>query len=664
MRGKGETTTRMPLVPHSRAAAARSVPSAQAELAARPLVDVSPARDGHDGGTGEVSFASVPALFFHQADRLGRRVALRHKRLGIWQEVSWAQYGQTVRWVAYGLGRLGVEPGDRVGIVGENRPEWLYTDLGVLACGGISVGVYPTSSAEQVGYVLGHSEARVYVVEGEEQLDKVLEVWDRLPHLQWVVVMDRKGLRRFSHPRVIFWDELLHLGQEAQRAEPAWLEARTSRIGLDDVALIIYTSGTTGPPKGAMLTHRNLLWTAEALARANPVAEADEVLSFLPLSHIAERMVSVYLAIRWGVTVHFVENTDTVLANLREVSPTILFAVPRIWEKIHSQVELHMREADPFKRLAYRLAVRVGRAHARLRLEPRRAVHATPAWRATFARHAVRTAYAAAHALVLHPLKRRLGLDRVRLAISGAAPIAPEVLEYFHGIGVPIREVYGQTEGSGPTTIHQGDEIRLGTVGRPLPGVEVRLAEDGEILVRGPNVFVGYFKDPEATAAALRDGWLHSGDVGKFDEDGFLRVTDRKKDLFITAGGKNVAPQSIENKLKASPYIHDAVVIGDGRRYLVALIVIDEENVTRFARDQRIPFTTYSDLAARPEVHRLIQQEVDRVNRTLSTPEQVKRFAILPKRLYHEDGEVTPTLKVKRAAVMAKFRETIEALYR
>ncbi|MEW6044948.1 MAG: AMP-binding protein [Bacillota bacterium] len=631
-----------------------------------------------------LTYPSVPALFFRQAGLLKDRVALRRKRFGIWQEFTWGEFARFVRLTAYSLGAVGVKRGDRVAIVGENRPEWLFADLGTLACGGVSVGIYPTSSPEQVAYILGHSEAAVYVVEGEEQLDKALEVRGGLPHLQRIVVMDMKGLRGFSDPQVISFDEFLQLGRPSSETAPEWLDARIAQLGPDDLALVIYTSGTTGPPKGAMLTHRNLIWTAEALAKANPVDERDEVLSFLPLSHIAERMVSVYLAVRWGFTVNFAENTDTVLTNLREVSPTVLFAVPRIWEKIHSQVELHMREADFFKRGAYRLATRVGLAYARSRLTPhgaaglpvssdgrqqsdvRQAAGRGAGTHPTRRRRqaVLRLAYTAAHAAVLKPLKRRLGLDRVRLAISGAAPIAPDVLWYFHSIGVPIREVYGQTEGSGPTTIHQGDDIRLGTVGKPLPGVEVRLADDGEILVRGPNVFAGYYKDPEATAATLRDGWLCSGDIGEFDADGFLRIVDRKKDLFITAGGKNVAPQFIENKLKASPYIHDAVVIGDGRRYLVALIVIDEENVTRFARDSRIPFTTYGDLAARPEIHRLIDQEVQKVNRTLSAPEQVKRFAILPKRLYHEDGEVTPTLKVKRKSIMEKYRDQVEALYR
>ncbi|MDR7387339.1 MAG: AMP-dependent synthetase/ligase, partial [Armatimonadota bacterium] len=420
----------------------------------------------------------------------------------------------------------------------------------------------------------------------------------------------------------------------------------------DQVAILLYTSGTTGPPKGAMLTHRNLLWTAQALGEANALYPTDTALSFLPLSHIAERMLSVYLPLVWGYAVYFAESLDTLFQNLQEVRPTVLFAVPRLWEKLHSQLALHMREVDAFKRAAYEAALRVGRQYALARL----------------AGEAVSPALRAAHALaelaVLRPLRRRLGLDRVRFAVSGAAPIAPEILEFYHALGVRIREVYGQTEGSGPTTIHQGDRIRLGTVGQPLPGVEVRIAPDGEILVRGPNVFAGYFKDPEATAQALRDGWLHSGDVGEMDEDGFLRITDRKKDLIVTAYGKNIAPAYVENLLKTSPYIQDAVVVGDRRPYLVALIVIDEDNVARWAQDRRIPFSTFADLSGNEQVRELVAQEVERVNRSLSHPEQVKRFALLPKRLYQEDGEVTPTQKVKRKAIVEKYRDLVESLYR
>jgi long-chain acyl-CoA synthetase len=539
-----------------------------------------------------------------------------------------------------------------VGVIGENRPEWLFADLGIQSVGAITTGIYTTNSPEQVHYILEHAGCRVFIVEGEEQLDKTLEIRGRLPLLEHVVVMDPEGLRGFRDPQVIMWDQFVAMGADHARRAPAALDERLAAIAPDDVAVLIYTSGTTGPPKGAMLTHRNITWTTAAIDAANPLRDDDEVLSYLPLAHIAERQFSVFLPARWGYTVNFVENTDTVLENLAEVAPTVFFGVPRVWEKLYSGIALRVQENDVVKRGAYAGALAVARAATRRRLA-RRPVPL-----------GLRVAAAAADRLVLAPLRRRLGLHRIRLAFSAGAPIAPELLEYFWTVGVPVREIYGQTEDCGPTTVMQGDDVRLGTVGTPLPGVEVRIAPDGEILVRGPNVFAGYFRDPEATAAALADGWLHSGDVGELDPDGFLRITDRKKDLFITAGGKNIAPQYIENKLKASPYINDAVVIGDRRRYCTALIVIDEENVTQWAQDRRVPFTTYADLAARPEVYDLIRAEVAAVNRTLSSPEQVKKFAILPKRLYAEDGEVTPTLKVKRKAIMEKYADVIAELYR
>jgi long-chain acyl-CoA synthetase len=593
---------------------------------------------------------TVPERFLQAVAERGNRVAMRHKKRGLWHAITWADYGRAAQEVACGLVSLGLEPGQAVAIIGNNRPEWLFCDMGAQLAGCLSVGVYATNPPEQCAYVLGHSQARVFFVEDEEQLDKALEVRCQLPHLERIVVMDPEGLGDFSDPQVMTLDELRILGRAAW--DPEGLRARMQRLSEDDVAILLYTSGTTGPPKGAMLTHRNLLWTAEALGRANPLYPTDTSLSFLPLSHIAERMLSVYLPLVWGFVVHFAESLDTLFQNLQEVRPTILFAVPRLWEKLHAQLELHMQDADFLKRTTYRLAVAVGRRYALRRLhgEP------VPA--------GLRIAHGLAEVLVLRPLRHRLGLDRVRFAVSGAAPIAPEILEFYHGIGVRIREVYGQTEGSGPTTIHQGDRIRLGTVGQPLPGVEVRIAEDGEILVRGPNVFCGYFRDPEATAATLRDGWLHSGDVGEMDPDGFLRITDRKKDLIVNAYGKNVAPAYVENKLKASPYVHDAVVIGDRRPYLVALVVIDEDHVAQWAQDRRIPFSTFADLSGNEQVRELIAQEVERVNRTLSSPEQVKRFAILPKRLYQEDGEVTPTLKVKRKAIQEKYADLIESLYR
>ncbi len=595
---------------------------------------------------------TVPGLFFAQAAGRAGHVALRRKRYGIWHRITWEMYAAQVRLVANALLALGVQRGERVGLIGENRPEWLSADLGIQTIGAATTGIYSTSSPEQIHYILDHAGARVFVVDGEEQLDKALEIRSRLPLLEHIVVMDPEGLRTFQDPMVLMWDQFLRLGEDHARRHPLAVDERMAAIRPEEMAVLIYTSGTTGPPKGAMLTHANIVASTESLADGIRLRPEDEVLSYLPLCHIAERQFSVFLPIRHGYTVNFIENTDTVMENLTEVAPTVLFGVPRIWERLYSAVTLRVQDNDIAKRWAYGLTIGFSRWALRRRLAGRRVPLVVAA--------ALRTA----DALVLLPLRRRLGLHRTRVVISSAAPIAPALLEYFMALGVPILELYGQTECSGPISSNQTDAIRLGTVGRAMQGIEVRLAPDGEILVRGANVFAGYFREPEATTAALQGGWMHTGDVGEFDHDGFLKITDRRKDLFITAGGKNIAPQYIENKLKASLYINDAVAIGDGRRYLVALVVIDEENVTKWAQDRRLPFTTYTDLAARPEVRDLIDGEVRAVNKTLSSPEQIKKFAILPKRLYMEDGEVTPTMKVKRKALMEKYADVITGLYR
>lgn len=594
---------------------------------------------------------TAPRMFFQQAERLADKIALRHKQFGLWQPITWAEYARQVRRLANGMLSLGFQYGDRVGIIGENKPEWVFSDLAAQAIGGISSGIYTTNSPDQVQYVLAHGEARFFFVENEEQLDKFLQIETEIPHVTHVFIWDTEGLRDFHHDKVMSLEALAELGDAFARENPNALEERLAMGQPDDVALLIYTSGTTGPPKGAMLTHKNVLWTADSLGKSNHIYEGEETLSFLPLSHIAQRLISLYLPIYWGFTVNFCENTDTVLQDMREISPTLVFGVPRIWEKLHSGVELQIQETDWFKRLAYKWAIDIGRRHARAELDE------------GYVPPLLNAMYQFARTAVLHPITRRIGLDKARFVISGAAPISPEVLKYFHSIGVPIREVYGQTEGSGPTTIHHSERIKLGTVGPPLPGVEVRIADDGEILVRGGNVFKGYFNDEEATNETLQDGWLHSGDIGEFDEDGFLRITDRKKDLFITAGGLNVAPQYIENKLKASPYINDAVIIGDGRRYLTAMIVIDEETVSNWAQLQKIPYTTYTDLSQNEQVRELIDGEIEQVNDTLANAQQVKKFAILPVRLHQEEGDVTPTLKVKRQALMDRFADIVHELY-
>jgi len=594
---------------------------------------------------------TVPRLFFQRVAELGRRTALRKKELGLWRDISWEEYGRNVRRVALGLTALGLQPGQAVAVIGENSPEWLYADMGTMAAGGVTVGIYTTNAAEECGYILGHSEASVYVVEDEEQLDKALAVRGDCPRLKKIVVIDTEGLRSFQDPMVMTFEELLELGRRLDEENPGLFEERLASRGAEDVALLIYTSGTTGPPKGAMLSHDNVIWTCKSLSMAVPVWEADELVSFLPLSHIAERMFSVYMPLRFRYTVNFIENTDTVTENIVEISPTVLFAVPRIWEKYSSAIFIRMKDATWFKRLCFGLALKVGRAHARARLE----TEGAPA--------ALGLAFRLAHFAVFKKLKERMGMERVRVAISGAAPISPEVLKFYHAIGVPLRQVYGQTEDTGPTSVHKGDLIEAENVGPALPGVEVRIADDGEILVRGRNVFKGYFKNPEASAETLEEGWLHSGDVGVLDERGYLTITDRKKDLIITSGGKNIAPQYLENKLKFSPYINDAVVIGDGRKYVTALIFIDEDNVVKFAQENKVPFTTFGSLTKAKEVVQLIAQEVEEVNKTLARVEQIKRFALLPKKLVAEDGEVTPTMKLKRKYINETYAELIEEMY-
>jgi len=580
------------------------------------------------------------------------RVALRYKDYGIWHDVTWGQYGEKVRQVAMGLISLGLKKGECVCIISENRPEWVYSDFGIMSAGGVTAGIYTTNAPEQCGYVVQNSDARFYIAENEEQFDKTLKFRKDTPHLEKVIVIEMEGLKRYKDPLLMSFDDLLKLGKEYDEKHPGFFEQRVSEVKPEDLAVLIYTSGTTGPPKGAMLTHGNLLFMSEGMIACIPVSGASETLSFLPLCHVFEQLFTIMINAKLGTIVNFIENTDTIMDNMKEVSPTLTYGVPRIWEKYASGIMIRMADATWLKRMVFKACMGIGMKYAGLTLN----FKPVPLY--------LKVAYLAAYLAVFRKLKERLGFDRVQLAISGAAPISPEVLKFFHAIGLPMIEGYGQTEGTGVTSVTRVENIKIGKVGPPLPGVEVKIAPDGEILVKGPGVFKGYFKNPEATAETLRDGWLHSGDVGELDGDGFLKITDRKKDLIITAGGKNIAPQNIENQLKFSPYVNDAVVIGDRRKYLVALIAIDEENVIKYAQDNKIQFGTYASLTQALEIKQLVQKEVDRVNKTLAQVEQIKKFTIIPKKLYEEDGEVTPTMKVKRKFINQTYKDIIEKMYR
>jgi long-chain acyl-CoA synthetase len=595
---------------------------------------------------------TLAKLFRHVVRERADKVAMREKHLGIWRSITWREYGEKARRVGLGMVALGLEPRDVVSIIADNCPEWLYTDLGTLCVGAVTNGIYTTDSARQVEYIVNDSGTRFFFAENEEQLDKILAVRARCPQLVKIFVYDLEGLHGFHDEQVMSFDALLELGARYDRDHPGAWDAMVELAKADDLAILVYTSGTTGPPKGAMLSHRNVLFQLGYSDYLIQPREGDQQLSFLPLCHIAERTFTVFNPLRTGATVNFAENIDTVPENIREVAPAVFFAVPRIWEKFYSGVALRMREATVLGRLAYRWAIGVGMAIAEARLAGRQ----VPAWR--------RLLFRVADFLVLDNVKRSIGLHRARGAATGAAPISPDLIKWYMALGIEMREVYGQTENTGLATAMPHHRIKLGTVGMARPDTEVKLSPEGEILLRGPHVFMGYYNNPAKTAETIdADGWLHTGDVGVMDDDGFVRITDRMKDIIITAGGKNITPSEIENQLKFSPYISDAVVIGDRRKFLSCLVMLDHETVAQFAQEQNVPFTNFASLCRTKEVQELIWGEIERVNKDLARVETVKKFRLIEQILTPEDEELTPTMKLKRSLVNVKYKQVIDEMY-
>jgi long-chain acyl-CoA synthetase len=594
---------------------------------------------------------TLPRLFRHVVRERGDRVAMREKDLGIWRGISWREYGEQAKRVGLGLVALGLRPRDVVSIVADNSPEWLYTDLGVMSVAGIPNGIYTTDSARQVEYIVNDSGTRFFFAENEEQLDKILEVRDRCPGLVKIFVYDMEGLHAFRDEQVMPFAALLEQGARYDRDHPGAFDRLVDIAQPDDLAILVYTSGTTGPPKGAMLTHRNILFQLAYADFITPLREGDQQLSFLPLCHVAERTFTVFNPLYTGSTVNFAESIDTVPENIREVAPALFFAVPRIWEKFYSGVALRMRDATWLGRFAYEQAFRIGRRIAEARIAGR----PPSAWE--------RLAFRVADFLVLDNVKRSIGLHRARGAATGAAPIAPDLIRWYLALGINMVEVYGQTENTGLATAMPPDRIKLGSVGVARPGTEVRVSPEGEILLKGPHVFKGYYGKPEKTAETVVDGWLHTGDVGTIDAEGFVRITDRMKDIIITAGGKNVTPSEIENQLKFSPYISDAVVIGDRRKFLSCLVMIDHETVAQFAQETNVPFSNFASLCRAPEVQELIRGEIERVNRQLARVETIKTFRLIEQLLTPEDEELTPTMKLRRTFVNVKYKDLIEDMY-
>ncbi len=594
---------------------------------------------------------TFPKLLVRNARRFADRTALREKEFGIWQSFTWRQYLDAVREFSLGLVSLGFEPGGRVAIIGDNRPEWVMAEIAAQAAGGVSVGLYQDSNLNEVAYVIDHCDATIVVAEDQEQVDKILDMFEKLPKLRHVVYTDPRGLRRYRHPALLSFDEVRERGRALHAAEPRRFEEAVERGRVDDVAIVSYTSGTTGFPKGAMLSYRNLLAMALSLHEVDPKREGDEFVSFLPLAWIGEQMMSLSSALAIGFTVNFPEEPETVMENIREIGPHVMFAPPRIWENITSSVQVRIMDTTPFKRFMYQRLMPVGDHVADLH----------------FARKPVplgwRLLHRLAHLLLFRALKDRLGLSRLRTASTGGAALGPDVFRFFHGMGVPLKQIYGQTEIAGISCIHRDGDIQFHTVGRPIPGTEVRISEAGEILSRSPSVFQGYYKNEAATQEVVRDGWLHSGDAGYLTDDGQLVVIDRVKDVMRLADGNQFSPQFIENRLKFSPYVKEAVVIGKDRPYVAALLCIDMGIVGKWAEGQKISYTTYTDLSGKALVYDLLEREVAKVNDTLPAAARIRKFVLLYKELDADDEELTRTRKVRRSVVEERYRDVIAALY-
>lgn len=603
---------------------------------------------------------TVTSMARDWARRTPSQVAMREKDFGIWQEYTWERTWGLVLDAAHGLLALGVEPADRVSIQSEDRPEWIILDLATVAIRGITVGLYPTNPTSEVEYLLTDSGSTVHLAEDQEQVDRVLGIEpSKLDRLVRVLYCEPRGVRAYEDERLLYWDDFLAMGREHRATDPGAVDRLMNEAQPDDVMTLVYTSGTTGPPKGAMLTNSNVSYAIEKIVlpesvRGGSVGPDDVVLTYLPLCHVAERVFSTWHLVSRSVQLNFAESIETVTDNLREIQPTLFFAVPRIWEKMHATVTIKGGDSSPFKRLWLRFGLALARVIGREKI-------------ANGGSHTAKSRLLnlIGFPLVFRALQERVGLRRCWFAGSGAAPIAPEVLEFFIGIGVPAYEGYGMTENSAVATWNMPGRMILGTVGEPHPGIGFRIDEEtGEIQTKHDGVFVGYWNKPERTAETFtEDGWLKTGDVGEWVDGTYVRIIDRIKDIIITSGGKNISPSEIENSLKTSPYVREAMVIGDQRKFLSALIGIEFDTVGNWALRRNIPYTTYRDLSEKPEVLELIRDVVNETNEKFARVESIRKFRMIPKELDHEDGELTATQKLKRDAMVAMFTDLVEDMY-
>lgn len=605
--------------------------------------------------------ATLPGLLRMRAQERADKVALREKVQGIWRGRTWNDYYRSARRAALGLMSLGLQRGDRLIIAAEDVPEWFYADLGAQMIGVQVVGIYPTNPWPEVQYIAGHCQAKVAITGDQEQTDKVLEAMANgqgLPHLAHIFCVDMKGLRRYPPGRPHAFEHLLELGDRLAAEDPqavCRLDESIDSLVPDDTNILVYTSGTTGPPKGAMLTHRNFVYGAYAYATSRGmVGKRFESVCYLPLCHVAERGYSTVLHLLTGGIVNFAESIDTVASNIREIAPTFFLGVPRIWEKLQQGFEFRMKDSGRIQQWLYRAGMKRGRV-----LSDRRAEHGR------LVRWQDRAEFAVWWVLLFRNMQRHMGLDRTHTRMCGGASVSPETLKFFDIIGVPVGQGYGLTEAGGLGFVQvPGRPFIAGSCGPAMPGTEWRLGEDGEIFVRSPGVFKGYLFDDKGTADILaEDGWLATGDIVEVRGGDEIAVVDRKKAIIITAGGKNIAPSEIENALKDSPYIREAIVVGEGRKFLGGLIQIDFDTVGRWAAEQNLPYTTFKSLTQMDEVRELIQQAVDEVNSRFARVENVRKFVLLEKELDHDDGELTATQKVRRGLINKKFARELELIY-
>jgi long-chain acyl-CoA synthetase len=595
---------------------------------------------------------TFPKLLVEQAKKYGTgKIALREKDLGIWQSTTWAQYLEKVKYFSLGLISLGFAPGDKVAIIGDNKPEWVIAELAAQAAGGFGTGIYQDSILKEVAYIINHAEIKFVVAEDQEQVDKFLDMQEELPGVKKIIYYDPKGVRRYASELLAYFPDVIALGREYEKGDPGCFERNVENTKADDVAWICTTSGTTGFPKLAMLSHRNLLSMATNLGQVDPKYDSDEFVSFLPLPWVGEQMMAVASALLFGLTVNFPESVESAQADLREIGPHILFSPPRVWENLCASVQVKVMDASWLKRTVFDACVPIGRRWSEYKFDKR-----TPPLY-------LRALYGLAYLAIFKPLKDRLGFTNLRSATTGGAALGPDTFKFFHALGVSLKQIYGQTEISGISCVHREGDINPNTMGQPIPETELKISDTGEILSQSPAVFLGYYQQPEETAATLKDGWLHSGDAGYLTPEGHIVVIDRIKDVMSLADGTKFSPQFIENKLKFSPYVKEAVTVGHERDFIIAMICIDFSIVGHWAERNRINYTTYTDLSAKPEVIGLIQQEVEKVNKGLPENAKVKRFVLLYKELDPDDDELTRTRKVRRHFVEEKYSPIIAGMY-